>query len=162
MTGEFRNVFEIGIRSFPWVRLLQPMVFVAIGALLVRFLKNRMAYVIVGACTAAMASIFFLLLLVTFTTNFLRLHAAYVSGKSTVVDGLVENFRPAPTIGASRESFTVGGVLFSYNALEDTPCFHNSPLHKGPIRAGLEVRIFYNDGCIQRVDVREQPSPQPQ
>ena len=103
---------------------------------------------------ASLASLFLLISLVIFIPNFIKLRSAYVSGKSAIVEGAVENFRPAPTIGPARESFSVQGIIFSYNVLEDTPCFHDVPLHGGPIRGGLDVRIHYNEGCIQRVDIR--------
>jgi hypothetical protein len=76
-----------------------------------------------------------------------------VSGKSVVVEGIIQNFRPAPALGPATESFSVNGIVFSYDALEDTPCFHDAPIHRGPIQEGLKVRIPYNDSCIQRIDI---------
>lgn len=101
----------------------------------------------------SVALFFFLVSLVALVPNFLKLRGNYVSGKSALVEGAVEDFHPAPSIGPAEESFSVRGIWFSYNALDDTPCFHNAPLHGGPLRAGLGVRILYNEGCIQRVDV---------
>lgn len=147
-------VFEIGLRSFPWVRMLQPVLFIAIGLLLFRFCRNKQIYQAAGIIVASLASVFLLILLVVFVPNFVRLRSAYISGRTSVVEGIVENFRPAPALGPARESFSVRGVVFSYNALDDTPYFHNAPLRNGPIRDGMDVRIHHNDGCIQRVDVR--------
>jgi hypothetical protein len=152
--ANYQMVFELGLRSFPWARMLHPMPFIVIGLLLFRFCRRRQIYPVMGIIVASLASLFFLFSLVIFVPNFIKLRSAYVSGRTSVVEGVVENFRPAPALGPARESFSVRGVIFSYNVLDDTPCFHNAPLHGGPIRAGSNIRIHHNDGCIQRVDVR--------
>jgi hypothetical protein len=85
--------------------------------------------------------------------NFIAQRHAYRNGDSSVVEGTVEYFHPAPELGAAKEFFRVNGVNFLYNVLDSTPCFHNSPLQRGPIRQGLTVRIYYKDECIQRVDI---------
>jgi hypothetical protein len=154
MQANYETVFEIGFRSFPWARLVHPFIFIVFGLLLMGLLKGRKVYLVTGAFVASSASIFFLISLLIFIPNFLKQRNSYVSGTSSVVEGVVEGFSPAPTLGPARESFSVSGVLFSYNALDDTPCFHNAPIHGGPIRGGLDVRIHYDGGCIQRVDVR--------
>ncbi len=154
MIGTDQTVFELGLRSFPWARVLHPMPFIVIGLLLFRFCRSKQIYQAVGIIVASLASIFLLVSLVVFVPHFVKLRSAYVSGRTSVVEGVVENFRPAPALGPARESFSVRGVIFSYNVLDDTACFHNGPLHGGPIRAGSDIRIHYNDECIQRVDVR--------
>jgi hypothetical protein len=156
----YQTAFEIGLGSFPWIKILHPLAFVALGLLLVRFGSKRQIYRAMGIIVASMASIFFLLGLTTLVPNFLHLRGAYISGKSSIVEGVVENFRPAPALGPATESFSVHGVLFSYNALDDTPCFHDAPVHRVPIRNGLGVRVYYHEGCIQRVDI-QRPGPVP-
>jgi hypothetical protein len=37
--------------------------------------------------------------------------------------------------------------------MEDTPCFNDRPPFRGLIYQGLNVRISYNEGCIQQIDV---------
>jgi len=148
------TVFEIGLRSFPWGRLLTPAAFIVGGLLLFRFCRNKQIYQVTGIIVASLASIILLISLDIFVPNFVRLRRVYTSGKTSIVEGIVENFQPAPALGPARESFSVHGIPFSYNVLDDTPCFHNAPLRGGPIRAGMNVRIHYNDGCIQRVDVQ--------
>jgi hypothetical protein len=156
--GNYQTVFEIGLGSFPWARVLHPLIgvaaIVAIGLFLMLFLRSKQIALVMGAFGVLFGSLFILPGLVVFVPNFVKLRSAYVSGRSSIVEGVVENFRPAPTIGPAREFFSVSGVLFSYNALDDTPCFHNAPLHRGPIRDGSDVRIYYDEGCIQRVDLR--------
>lgn len=154
MTADnYETIFELGFRSFPWTRVIQPIIFLTVGLLLIPLFKGKKIFFIVGMFVASMASLFLLVSLMTFIPNFVKLRTAYVSGKSLVVEGIVQNFRPAPTIGPARESFSVNSVLFAYNALDDTPCFHNAPFHRGPIREGLDVRIHYYEGCIQRIEV---------
>jgi len=150
----YETVFEIGFRSFPWSGLLHPVPFILLGLLLFRFGRRKQIYQAVGIGAAVFATLFFFLGVVTLVPTFVELRHAYKSGHSLVVEGVVENFHPAPDLGAAEEFFYVGGIIFSYNALDMTPCFHNAPIHKGPIREGLNVRIFYKDACIQRVDIR--------
>ena len=153
MTQESYPIFELGFKSLPWTRVIQPLIFLAIGLLLTMLFKRKRLYVAVGVFAASIASLFLLISLVVFVPEFAELRSAYRSGKGVIVEGAVENFQPAPAIGPARESFSVDGKLFSYNALDDTPCFHNAPFHAGPLREGLDVRIHYYEGCIQRIDV---------
>lgn len=39
--GNYHTAFQMGFRSFPWSAVAHPLIFVAIGLLLVRFLKDR-------------------------------------------------------------------------------------------------------------------------
>jgi tellurite resistance protein TehA-like permease len=152
----YQTVFEIGLRSFPWAGLLHPAPFILIGLLLVRFSRGRQLYQIAGAVGAILATFFFLLLATSFVPDFLKFRHAYKSGESLIVEGVVENFKPAPTMGALKESFSVHGIAFSYYLYSNSPCFHNAPAYRGPVRPGMIVRIFYSDRCIQRVDIRKQ------
>jgi len=154
MTADnYQTIFELGFRSFPWPRVVQPFIFLIIGLLFVRLFQGEKFYFIVGILVASTASIFLLISLVIVIPDFVKLRSAYMSGKGAVVTGVVQKFQPAPAIGPARESFSINEALFSYNVLDDTPCFHNSPLHSGPIHEGLNVRIHFFEGCIQRVEV---------
>jgi hypothetical protein len=102
---------------------------------------------------AVFATLFFLISSVSLVPEFIERRHEYRSRGSSVVEGFVQNFRPAPNLGPAEESFSVSGVGFSYNALDLTPCFHNAPIHKGPIREGLPVRIIYKNRCIERVEI---------
>jgi len=152
---QYNTVFEIGFKSFPWDGLLHPVPFILIGVSLFRFGKSKQIYQVTGIIVAALAALFLILAGVSLVPKFIEIRHAYKSGNSSTVEGVVENFHPAPVLGVANESFSVDGVDFSYNALDLTTCFHNAPFRKGPIRSGLAVRIYYNDGCIQRLDVRQ-------
>lgn len=154
MTADnYRTVFELGFRTFPWPRVLQPLFFLIAGIAFIKFSRRNMFRFVFGFLVAGMASLFLFLSLVIFIPKFIELRSAYRSGNSVVVEGPVQDLNLAPALGPAVESFSVGGTPFSYNALDVTPCFHNAPIHRGPIREGLNVRIHYHEGCIQRVEV---------
>ena len=159
MTPDSYPIFELGFRSFPWTSVIRPLIFLAIGLLLALLFRGKRLYFMVGIFVASLAALIMLSSLVVSVPKFVGLRSAYLSRKSAVVEGSVEAFRPAPEIGAARESFSVKGKLFSYNALDETPCFHNAPFHAGPLRGGMNVRIHYAEGCIQRIDVLLNPGP---
>src|ERR1700678_1704848 len=150
----YKTIFEIGFRSFPWLQLLQPVLFVLLGTALFRFGKRKQINQVVGIIMAAFAAIFVSIAAINLIPKFIEIRHSYKRGNSSIVEGVVENFHAAPELGAAEESFSVRGVNFSYNALGATWCFRNAPFHKGPIRTGIAVRIFYHDGCIQRVDIQ--------
>jgi hypothetical protein len=74
--------------------------------------------------------------------------------------GIVTNFRPMPPEGHQLESFEIAGQVFSYSDYVSTPCFNNTSSHGGPIRQGLELRIWYVDNCILKIAaLRKSGSP---
>jgi hypothetical protein len=150
----YQTVFEIGLRSFPWGELLGPLVLSAVGVAFLLYLKKDELGRLVGGLIAIYGLIFFLLSAANFVPEFYEARQAYVRGDTSVVEGQVENFHPLPVLGGQVESFSVGGKTFSYPVGGTSPCFQDTPSHRGPIRAGLYVRVYYNDACIQRVDVR--------
>lgn len=150
---EYTTVFEIGFRSFPWSALINPLFFALLGFVFYGFSKQQIRQV-VGVVVFGMGLIFFLIISTRLIPDFARARSEYVNGQSSVVEGTITDFRPMPDLGPSEESFSVGGVRFSYYVGDWSPCFNNSPRRKGPARAGLNVRIYYRDTCIQRVDIQ--------
>ncbi|HEY2353099.1 MAG TPA: hypothetical protein VGH83_11345, partial [Candidatus Acidoferrum sp.] len=65
------------------------------------------------------------------------------SGSAAIVEGVVTNFRPMPPEGHQLESFEIASQTFSYSDYVLTPCFNKTASHGGPIRQGLELRIWY-------------------
>ncbi len=114
MQDQYQTIFELGFRSFPWPSIIRLLVFIAVGLLLIQLFKRRTVYVLVGVFVASIATIILLVSLVVFVPDFFKLRNAYASGKDLGVEGTVQDFRPAPAIGPLRESFSVGGVLFSH------------------------------------------------
>jgi hypothetical protein len=151
----YQTIFELGFRSLPLSFMGGPLFFIGISLLLIRFARHfrrKTFFIAVGVFIGSMATIMFVTLLIALIPKFLELRSAYVAGQSKVVEGVITDFHPAPMIGPAKESFVVNGVVFSYNALDVDPCFHNAPIHHGIIREGMDVRIHYNNECIQRVD----------
>jgi hypothetical protein len=75
------------------------------------------------------------------------------SGRCEVVEGVVSAFSPMPPQEHTIESFSVGGVSFSYSRGPLDPEFHATAIDGGPIQEGLRVRIAYFDGKILRLEV---------
>jgi len=107
--ANYQTIFEIGFRSFPWIGVMHPLIFVAIGLLLVRFHKSKQIYLVMGIFMASLASLFFLILLVVFVPRFVALRSAYVSGRSSIVEGIVENFRRLRCSVQQGNPFRCGG-----------------------------------------------------
>ena len=86
MTADnYRTVFELGFRSFPWSTVSGPLLFIGISFLLIklsRFVKRKTLYFATGVFVGSIATIIFVVLLITIVPDFLKLRNAYVSGKS--------------------------------------------------------------------------------
>ncbi|MGD0403061.1 MAG: hypothetical protein ABSB66_07675 [Candidatus Acidiferrales bacterium] len=149
---EYRTIFEIGFRSFPWPAFLNPSFCIMLGIAFYRF-SARQFFKAFGFVAIIVGAIFFLLTSVSLIPMSIRLRNAYVNGHTTVIEGAVEDFHPMPALGPSKESFSVKGIAFSYYVADFIPCFTNAPPLKGPVHAGLTVRVFYDRSCIQRVDI---------
>jgi hypothetical protein len=156
--AEYQTVFELGLRSFTWSDFRDPLFAALVGFGLFRFSKSE-TWRVVGGIAFALGVSFLAIFCLIDIPNFLALRSAYRSGRSSVIEGSVENFQPMPYIGPATESFSVGQVDFSYNVLSSTPCFTDKPPHKGLIRTGEFVRISYDGGCIQRLEVRADEFP---
>ncbi len=79
MTNEsYQTVFEIGFRPLPWARVAHPLIFVVIGLLLIRYLKKKTPYLVMGVVLACFGSLFVLLSLIIFIPNFVELCSAIV------------------------------------------------------------------------------------
>lgn len=149
----YDTVFAIGVHSFPWGAIWFFALPIVVGLALVRFARGKQIRKVVGAGLIVFSLFAFLLVSMSSVSQFMMERRAYASGQFSVVEGKIENFRPMPPLGRADESFFVNGVMFSYNVLDDTACFHNAHPH-GIIRPGVEVRVFYKDGCILRLDIR--------
>jgi hypothetical protein len=150
---EYRTLFEIGFRTFPWLDALHPLLFVVLGFGLFRFSKSQFKEGL-GLVMGAFAIVLTIVATTAILPKAFEQRSDYLRGQSKTVEGLVGDFQGAPLLGPARESFTVSGIHFSYNALDATACFHNGPVHRGPVRADLSVRITYDSGCIQKVEVK--------
>jgi hypothetical protein len=80
-----------------------------------------------------------------FTTlrEYLHIRHALEGGSALVVTGAVVDFHPMPITGHAMETFSVGGVPFSYSDYVVTSGFNQTESHGGPIHAGEQIRIWY-------------------
>jgi hypothetical protein len=86
-------------------------------------------------------------------TDYFNLLAAYKNGNCEKIEGNVSNFDPMPYGGHKSESFTLNGKKFSYTDFCITPGFNQTASHGGPLREGLLVRIWHQNGTIARLDI---------
>lgn len=78
------------------------------------------------------------------------------NGGFLVIEGEVKDFIPEPYDGHSNnESFTVSGIKFEYSYFIQTPGFHTTRSHGGPIKEGLYVRIYYDGNTILKLETRK-------
>lgn len=152
--ANYQTIFEVGLKSFAWGTLFHPTIAIVIGLAVVRFSRGREYLQFVGGSAALFGALIFVIGVTRLVPEFVEIRHAYATGDSSVVQGTVEDFHPMAMLGPSKESFSVHGVNFSYYVGDSSPCFHNDPRSRGPIHTGLDVRIYFKDGCIQRVDVR--------
>ncbi|MDD5494420.1 MAG: hypothetical protein PHG36_07110 [Dehalococcoidia bacterium] len=88
-------------------------------------------------------------------TEYISLSNALVENRYAIVEGVVTQFDPMPYTGRKDESFTVNGIKFKYSDYLVTNAFNNTKSHGGPIDEGKYVKIYYYDGKILRLWVKE-------
>jgi hypothetical protein len=81
----YDTIFEIGFRSFPWLQLLQPVLFVLLGTALFRFGKRKQINQVVGRIMAPLAASFLLIAAINLIPKFIELRHSYKSGNSSIV-----------------------------------------------------------------------------
>jgi len=158
------TVFDIAQKPFEWWGSAFGLVFIAIGVVLIRFGPQIDRFAsgaparIVGWFFVIFASGWTLLAFGSTYTKYLEYRHAYQDGQYSIVEGLVEDFRPMPYEGHKEECFRVGQKQFCYSDYEVSPAFNQSASHGGPIQANIPVRIAYLEdghvGHILRLEVR--------
>ena len=66
--------------------------------------------------------------------QYYQLRKKYRAQQYSVVEGIVENFKPMPYEGHENETFTVNGIRFEYSDYAVSPAFNQTSSHGGPIR----------------------------
>lgn len=155
MVEHYHTVFKIGIQSIPWGAIWVPLIMIVIGLVLIRLGRVKQIRQVVGGATIIFSLLIIFLLGTSIVSEFLRERHAYAAGQFSVVEGPIQDFHPMPPLGRAKESFVVNGVNFAYDVGDSTPCFHDSAAFHKIVQAGLEIRIFYTNGCILRLDVRQ-------
>jgi len=159
---EYRTVFdfaEFGYKS--WRFPASGLVFVAIGAILVLFRRRLRGWYGRPSRFSGVFPFLFLgfsvLWTVTAFSGAYREHAclseAIVSGRASVVEGIVSRFQPMPYTGHAMEHFCVIDRCFDYSDYVITAGFNHTSSHGGPIREGLPVRITFVGNTIVKLEV---------
>src|ERR1035437_7390323 len=91
----YQTAFELGFRTFPWIDIVSPLIFFAIGLLLIKIIKLPKFRLVMGAVIIFQFFIFVLGTLGTVIPDCVSLRHAYMTSKSFTVNGVVENFTPA-------------------------------------------------------------------
>ena len=86
-------------------------------------------------------------------SEYINLRDGLQNGGADLVEGQVTHFFSMPYEGHIHETFVVGGKRFSYSDYEPSSGFNNTRSHGGPIREGLQVRIWHIDGRIARLEI---------
>jgi len=174
----YETVFEITQKHFEWWWPAFGLIFVAIGVTVIEFgpkLDKRqngkqfgITFTIeprlLGWVFVIFASGWTLLVFVFTYSSYRESIEAYRTGKYSIVEGVVEDFRPMPYEGHQSECFRVDKERFCYSDYEVSPAFNQSASHGGPIRVGLPVRIAYyedenSQGQILRLEIRADSLP---
>lgn len=172
------TVFEITQKPFEWWWPAFGLLFVAIGAFLIRFgpkldrnkdlKKPRFSLAVdsrlIGWFFVIFASGWTLLAFGGTYSSYREYAQAYRTGQYSVVEGPVEDFHPMSYEGHQNECFRVKKEKFCYSDYTISPAFNQSASHGGPIRTGLPVRIaYYEDENFQayilRLEIRADSLP---
>jgi hypothetical protein len=165
---EYITVFDITKEGYKaWTFVTPGVLFVFIGALMLRFNKYLPMYPIKSLKFKKAFSICFLAFAAFWTSTsffgtysgYRNLSNAFERGHVQVTEGIVENFIPMPYSGHSKESFTVNGVKFSYSDYIITPGFNNTASHGGPIKSDLQVRIWHAGNRIAKLEIASGKKP---
>jgi hypothetical protein len=154
---DYELVFDAADGEAPWPPIAFCLLFVGIGVLLVWssrieppprawrgwFRTNptlRKGYALFWLCGSSLAT---MAAAVGILGSHWDLQRAIREGRTSVVEGRVQEFHPMPYSGHDTERFVVGDVHFAYSDWVVSSAFSHSSSHGGPIREGLQVRIHY-------------------
>ena len=73
----------------------------------------------------------------------------------SIVEGIVEQFKPMNYAGHDLEKFCVSNTCFTYSDFKITGGFNNTSSHGGPIKQGLYVRVSYIENVIVKIEIKE-------
>lgn len=87
------------------------------------------------------------------SSEYNRLRKVVINKKHIVTEGIVENFIPQDDFNP--ESFSVNGKIFSYSDDKTNSAFNEVSSQGGPIKNGIDVRIFYQENDIIGLWIKE-------
>ena len=93
--------------------------------------------------------------------EYARMRDALRAGNFVVVEGVVQNYKPASPEGHANEQFDVAGHQYSFSDYEVIAGYHKSRSHGGVIHEGLQVRIAEIGGQIARLEIQRNEGSAP-
>ena len=158
---DYTIVFEITDEGFKsWSFSAFGLIFVFVGFILVRY-HDKIPFQGPKEFRKPFSWFFFIFALLWTSTSFLSTwhdyssgRKALESGKIELTEGVVYDFVPMPYEGHASESFKVNGKKFSYSDYRITAGFNNTSSHGGPIREGLEVKIWHIGNKILKLGIK--------
>ena len=148
------SVIDEGYTTWPFAAA--GLIFVIAGLLALRFSKKRwsawsLLLFAVFWCTTAFVATY---------REYATLRNALRDGTATLVEGPVVNFSPEPALGHAPERFDVAGTHFAYQGVGGvSAAFNRSKPKGGPIREGVQVRIWHVQGKIARLELGDRVCP---
>ncbi len=139
-------LFEAGFTfQKAWSILL--LLLILIPTIAVRFVRQRKRDAKLAVLMCAISMVFLLAVLALVIPDQIRMYqstvGAYQRGDYQIAEGTVEQFRPAQEYG-EEESFTLGGVEFSYRDSVVQFGYHQTRAEGGVITGdGQQLRIGY-------------------
>ncbi len=73
----------------------------------------------------------------------------------SMIEGVVEQFKPMNYAGHDYEKFCISNTCFTYSDFTITGGFNNTSSHGGPIKQGLNVRVYYIENVIVKIELKE-------
>ena len=160
MMNNFTTVYEIQ-QCFPsdlFAGIVTGIVSLAIGGTLLLRKKHDRASKVFPLMAVIIGSILFLVSLIIFGGSVAsknKLMSAYQSGQFQVVEGLVDVLHRQPHSGHTKgDVISINGKQFEINYFNRTPAYSRTISHGGVLREGTYARVYYRNGDILRIDIR--------
>ena len=161
MQPHYQLVFDLSQKSFRWWFPSIGILFVLLGVILIWYGKHarwRRIYLVFPWVIVVFSATWSTIAYVALHGSYVRAQYAYRSGRYSIIEGQVENFRAMPYEGHSEECFTIRSHSFCYSDYVMMPGFNQTSSHGGPIKQNLKVRLAYIGNTILRLEI-ERPLP---
>lgn len=134
--------------SISFFIIIFTMVFLRYRHKLIKYYKTLAVLVLVGVLGIIVLNLYK-------NREFSDLKKVVIKKEHSIVEGVVSNFQEAGSNGLIPESFNVNGIEFSYYNDNTLVGFHDVSTFGGPIKNGLNVRIFYYKDVILGLWIKE-------
>jgi hypothetical protein len=88
-----------------------------------------------------------------------RLRDAEAAGNAVTVEGCLRHFHAEARGGHEGEQLDLNGALTIYSSDDETPGFHQTEAHGGPIHKDSKIRVTSVFGEIVRLETRDHACP---